>query len=72
MRLRILILGLLAALVAGWALLQGFPVESPRAPETASAAKPRSNETYEEIDEDSRAQLREILRSAGDEDEAKR
>ena len=72
MRWRILILGLVAALVAGLALLQGFPLDLPSTPEAMTAAEVAPNEPYEEIDEDSRAQLREILRSAGNEDETKR
>ena len=69
MRWLILILGLVVALVAGFALLQGFEANPRKTPaETAAGAGPF--EQHDEIDDDSRQRLREILRSAGDEDEA--
>ena len=72
MRWRILILGLVAALVAGFALLQGFQVGPRKTPGATNAAGAGPLEQHDEIDDDSREQLREILRSAGDEDETNR
>ena len=72
MRWRLLIFGLVAALVAGFALLQGFQVHPRKTPMAANAAGSGSIDQHDEIDEDSRQQLREILRSAGDEDETNR
>ena len=72
MRWRILILGLVAALVAGFALLQGFEVDPRKTPGATNAGGAGSVQQHDEIDDDSRKQLREILRSAGDEDETNR
>lgn len=71
MRWLLLILGLAVAFVAGLALLEGFEESPPKSPADFMEPADPSGE-HEEIDEDSREQLREILRNAGNEDDTNR
>lgn len=68
MRWLILILGLAAALVAGFVLLQGSGAKLPGGPPPLTEANSLSTE-HDEIDEDSRKRLRDILRAARSEGE---
>jgi hypothetical protein len=71
MRWFILILGLVAAIVAGFALLTG-PGGDSSVLTPAKLDPPHAHGKEDEIDEESRERLREILRSADNEEDAGR